>query len=67
MIVSLGLGRMIDAKYDRKEVDYVIDRFLKRRYDRDGKGGLFTVKNPDRDMRGVDIWYQMCFYLREYV
>lgn len=63
MIVNLGLGRMTDPKFDPDYVDDTIDRFLKREYERNGKGGLFTVENPHRDLRSVDIWYQMCWYL----
>ena len=63
MIVSLGLGSMTDAKFDLDYVDDVIDRFMQRDFEYNGKGGLFTVENPRRDMRNVDIWYQMCFYL----
>lgn len=65
MIVSLGLGRMTDPNFDRDYVDDVIDHFLRREYNRNGKGGLFTVDNPRQDMRTMDIWYQMCGYLEE--
>lgn len=67
MIVSLGLGSMTNSKFDRKYVDIVIDRFLNRTYDRNGKGGLFTVNHTLRDLRYVDIWYQMCLYLDEII
>ena len=65
MIVNLGLGPMTDAKFDKDYVDEVIDRFLNRDYAPNGEGGLFTVDNPHRDMRSVEIWYQMCWYLDE--
>lgn len=67
MVVSLGLGSMTDNRFDLKYVDFVLDRFLRREYDRDGKGGLFTVENCRRDLRTVDIWYQMHQYLGEFV
>lgn len=63
MIVSLGLGGITDYKYDREYVDDVIFRFLSRKYDRDGKGGLFTIPNCGVDLRDVEIWTQMCWYL----
>lgn len=63
MIVSLGLGSMTDAKFDENYVEKVVNRFLNREYDRDGKGGLFTVEHCRRDMRSIEIWYQMCWYL----
>ena len=65
MIVSLGLGHMNDANYDRDYVDDCLNRFIFRKYKRNGEGGLFTVQHPKRDMRNVEIWYQMCMYLEE--
>lgn len=67
MIVNLGLGSMTDAKFDDRYVDFVISRFLKRQYERNGKGGLFTVEHCTHDLRDVEIWYQMCWYLDEIV
>lgn len=63
MIVNLGLGSMTDKEFDRKNVDECIKRFMNREYDPDGKGGLFTIKDCDRDLRTVEIWYQLCWYL----
>lgn len=63
MIVNLGLGSMTDDLYDEKLVETAINRLLDRRYAPDGTGGLFTVKNCDRDLRKVEIWYQLCWYL----
>lgn len=63
MIVNLGLGSMTDNMYDDKEVDYILNRFLDRDYEPDGRGGLFTVRNCGRDMRDVEIWVQMNYYM----
>lgn len=63
MIVSIGLGGMFDSEYDSRIVDYKIERFLEREYEPNGKGGLFTIRNCDRDLRGVEIWIQMMWYL----
>lgn len=65
MITSLGLKRMTDSMYDETYVDRVIMRFQNRDYKPNGEGGLFTVQNYRRDMRVVEIWYQMCWYLDE--
>lgn len=67
MIVNLGLGGMIDARYDEQYVDRVIHKFLKREYKRNGEGGLFTVEYRGKDMRTTDIWYQMNYYLSDFV
>lgn len=62
MITSLGIGSMTDDRFLEPFVMSNIQRFLKRNYDLDGRGGLFTV--PGRtDMRQTEIWYQMCYYL----
>lgn len=63
MITNLGLGSMIDERYDENYVEEVLECFLDRRYEPDGRGGLFTVRNCDRDLRDVEIWVQMCWYL----
>ena len=63
MIKSLGLNEMTDDRYDRKYIDYVLDRFLERDYEPNGEGGLFTIKNCDFDLRNVEIWHQLCWYL----
>lgn len=65
MIVNLGLGRMADANFDPAYVDQVMDIFLNRQYDRNGAGGLFSIYDRTKDMRSVDIWYQMCWHLNE--
>ena len=63
MIVSLGLGSMDDSKFDKAYTIDVIRRFLNRDYERDGKGGLFTIEHCRYDMRDIEIWYQANWYL----
>lgn len=63
MLVSLGLEDMDDLRFDESRTRNIISRFLRRKYRQDGKGGLFTVGNCSYDMRAVEIWYQMCWYL----
>lgn len=63
MIVNLGLGGMVDALVDIEEVDEIIERFLNREYEPNGRGGLFTIDNCEEDLREVEIWYQLCWYL----
>lgn len=65
MIVNLGLGHMNDRNFDPDYVDAVLQRFMDREYSPTGEGGLFTVRHPDRDLRSVEIWYQMNWYLNE--
>lgn len=63
MIVSLGLGSMTDDRFDKGYVADAVERFLNREYAPNGKGGLFTIRNCTRDLRTIEIWYQMCWYL----
>lgn len=63
MVVNLGLGGMTDDHFDRRIVEDTITRFLDRKYEPDGKGGLFRIKNSKRDLRKVEIFYQLCWYL----
>lgn len=64
MVVNLGLGSMSDWHYDEDYVSKTIDRFLNREYEPNGIGGLFHV-DTGRDLRKVDIWYQMMWYLND--
>ena len=63
MIRNLGLSSMNDSNFDAEFVDDVIARFLNREYEPDGKGGLFMIKNCDHDLRTVEIWRQLSWYL----
>lgn len=65
MIHSLGLEEMTDDRFDDLFVQSVLFRLLSRSYKANGRGGLFTLKNPPEDMRKVEIWYQLNWYLTE--
>lgn len=63
MLTSLGLGSMTDELYDKEYVENVLERFLNRDYELNGKGGLFTIKNCEEDLRDIEIWVQLLWYL----
>lgn len=63
MIVSLGLGDMDDSKFVSGYTYHVISKFLERRYESNGKGGLFTIDNCPYDLRDMEIWAQFMWYL----
>lgn len=65
MIVNMDLGGMKDSSFDKDYANDKISIMLNRTYDRDGNGGLFRVTNVHQDMRRVEIWYQMSWYLTE--
>ena len=69
MIHNLGLSPMTDSAFDnvfvdnREVVNDIIARFLNREYEPDGTGGLFTVRHTPHDLRTVEIWCQLSWYL----
>lgn len=63
MMTNLGLGNMTDDRFDKAVANDIIQRFLDRKYAPNGKGGLFTLQHYPKDLRKVEIWYQMCWYL----
>lgn len=67
MITNLGLSSMTDYNFNEWYVNDVVTRFLNREYDADGQGGLFTVKDWNRDMRTAEIWHQLMAYINSIV
>lgn len=65
MLCSSGLVACCDENFDENEAKEIVDRILERKYSRNGKGGLFTLSNPPKDLRKVEIWYQLLWYLDE--
>lgn len=65
MLCSLGIDNQNDQNFDYKWFNFRIDIFENRDYEANGKFGLFTIKHPLVDMRTIEIWYQMSFYLNE--
>lgn len=66
MFESLGLFQFDDECYDDVKVNRIIDRFLRREYNKTGKGGLFTFYKPvPGDPRNAEIWYQMNWWVSE--
>lgn len=68
MVDSLGLSDMTDdISYDDSYVLSCVERFLSRTYCRNGRGGLFTISDPTKDLRQVEIWYQAMWFLNDYI
>lgn len=65
MLVNLGLGKMNDRNFDEARFYDVMHTFMSNEYSRNGKGGLFSTKDDTKDMRILDIWYQMHAYLND--
>ena len=65
MIESMGLIDMDNTRYN-EVAEFKVDMMLSRSYRHNGAGGLFTLERPPRDMRDVDIWCQLMWWLNEY-
>lgn len=63
MLRSLGLNRETNDTFSVGRAEIIIDQFLDHKYDRDGRGSLFYVPGTKKDMRKLDIWYQMHAFL----
>ena len=62
MITNLGLGHYPDTEIP---TDEIIENFIMRKYNTNGKGGLFPLKRNHDDQRNVEIWYQLAAYIDE--
>ncbi len=65
MIVNLGLEPFTNDRFDPWFFNQTMNRFLSRKYAANGFGGLFVIPNLMIDLRNVEIWYQMQWYLND--
>lgn len=65
MIENMGLDAYDDYGYMEHRVDYILDVVLERKYQKNGKGGLFWCAENNTDFRKMDIWWQLNAYLNE--
>lgn len=63
MLNNLKIGNMSNDNFDEQWINYRLDILLDRNYEPNGEGGLFTIPNAKVDLRDVEIWYQMNWYL----
>lgn len=63
---NLGLKEFCDGAWPGDDVvREILDDFVWRRYNPDGTGGAFPIRNPKHDQREVEIWYQFWEYLQD--
>lgn len=66
LVHNLGLRRFNDrSNYTDTQVIDILDAVIWRTYSETGEGGLFPLRNPQKDQRRVEIWYQMNAYVLE--
>ncbi len=67
MIDNAGFGSLTDLNFNSREAEHIIDRVLNRKYGPCGEGGFFYIKNNcNVDLREVELWYQLNWYLDSY-
>lgn len=66
MIHNLGLQDYNDSvDIPQADVEDTLDKVIWRTYSRNGRGGLFPLKNARSDQRDVELWYQLSAYIIE--
>lgn len=65
MLSNMHLADMTDDYFDVAIAERAVDNVINHNYAKNGDGGLFSVRNPDIDMRTAQIWYQMNWHLGE--
>lgn len=63
MFCNLGLIGMRGKGYDQLTVDTAVLRFLNKDYPPNGEGGLFYTNRDDVDMRELELWYQLMYWI----
>lgn len=63
MLDNLDLAWMKDDKYDKTYIYGRVAMFLDREYEPDGNGNIIYIPDSPDDLRDVEIWNQMCWYL----
>ena len=65
MIDNMGLMSYTDEAYLESDVIKIVEAMMYREYEPNGKGGLFIIKEPGADIRDLEIWKQMNWYISE--
>lgn len=65
LIKNLDFDEFHDANraYSHNFIERRMRVVNERMYDYMGNGGLFPLRNPSKDQRKVELWYQMCEYI----
>ena len=63
MLDNLDLAWMTDSSYDGDYIYGKISLFLDRDYEPDGNGNIIHIPGCKEDLRKVEIWCQICWYL----
>ncbi len=67
MLDNIGLSDFKDGNFDENEANYIISKWLERDYKRSGVGSIFYTNNPKINMQKTEIWYQMNYFIDEFL
>lgn len=67
MIKNLGLNAFWGNSYmlNDREIEKIVEKWLNRKFKKNGKGSPFPVQNDRRDQRNLEIWDQVNSYISE--
>lgn len=68
MMENLGFRIYVDDQWDGQVemlVSDIVNGVVNRTYRADGSEGLFPLRHPGHDQRGVELWYQQSQWLLE--
>lgn len=65
MIDNLGLNKYSGGRYDKNECFYIINNWMERDFEFNGKGSPFPLKHPKMDQRKIELGLQMMNYVNE--
>ena len=63
MLDNLDLLDMTDDEFDKDYIFKRVEMFISRTYEPDGNGNIIYIQDCNDDLRTVEIWSQMCWYL----
>lgn len=66
MVENMGIKNTDNESFDYYDTMHKLHRMMGRRYSPDGKGGLFRIRGVTEDLRDVELWNQMLWYLLKY-
>lgn len=65
MVLNLDLARFDDRFFNAMKISGVLYDWMSRRYEPNGRGGLFPLENCLEDQRNVELWLQARAWLNE--
>jgi hypothetical protein len=65
MLENLGVFDYSGRRFNPQKLDEIMDIWLDREFDDDGKGSIFIVKTPENPLPDLEIWRQAMAYIHE--